>query len=132
MKFLSFLWQLPQIIVGALVVLFTRARKVRGKDFYVTAAGQFGVSLGPFIIFGVNSCTISAADYKHETGHRKQSELLGPLYLPLIGLPSLLGNIWDKIAHGSWRPCDRYEWYYRRWWEAWADHLGGVVRFSNV
>ena len=132
MNFWRLVWQLPQTMLGALVVLFTGARKVQGKDFYVTTAGQFGVSLGYFIIFGVRGYTISGIDYHHEVGHRRQSELLGPLYLLLIGLPSLFGNIWDRLFHSKWRPFARYEWYYKLPWEAWADSLGNVVRFNDL
>ena len=60
----------------------------------------------------------------HEMGHSFQSRMLGPFYLVLIGIPSLL-----RVA---------YAWYYRKrrgisWThyfdgypEKWADHLGGV------
>lgn len=79
-----------------------------------------GVSLGDYIILARKN-----RDYKtihHEHGHQIQSRRLGPLYLIVIGLPSLLGNIYSRIFHKS------AEWYYKQPWEAWADKLGGVER----
>ena len=57
---------------------------------------------------------------KHEWGHTRQSLLLGPLYLPLVGLPSLLWATW-------WTPL-RSTSYFRFFTERWADRLGGVRR----
>lgn len=54
-------------------------------------------------------------------GHAKQSRLLGPLYLIVIGLPSIL---WAGI-HGKVAPRKSYYWFYT---ERWADRLGGVGR----
>ena len=116
-KVLLFLWQLPQNIIGLLVILFTRARKQ--WLVYHTDKCCFGVSLGWYIIFGGYYTT---TDIKHEQGHQQQSLYLGPLYLILIGIPSLIGNLIDRIFYmGS-------KWYYKQPWEAWADKLGGVVR----
>ena len=48
------------------------------------------MSLGIFIFLG--SCAEGPEDplVVHEYGHTVQSVILGPLYLPLIGLPSLI------------------------------------------
>lgn len=86
----------------------------------------FGVSLGNYIVFG--STGLSTTSLKHEQGHQRQSLYLGPLYLLLIGLPSLLGNLYDRLFHRAWRPKDRIVWYYNQPWEKWADRLGGVER----
>lgn len=59
----------------------------------------------------------------HEYGHTRQSMLLGPLYLLVIGLPSFI-----------WAGCfDNYrskhnKSYYDFYTESWADKLGGVER----
>lgn len=84
-----------------------------------------GVSLGNYIIVESKSITPSPklnTTLHHEHGHQIQSRRLGPLYLIVIGLPSLLGNIYSRIFHKS------AEWYYKQPWEAWADKLGGVER----
>ena len=124
---LLWLWQLPQNILGLLVILFTGAFKTTWTSVWVASKrSYFGVSLGNYIIFGGTDG--SADSLKHEYGHQKQSVYLGPLYLLLIGLPSIIGNIYDKIAHRAWDFQSRYCWYYKLPWEAWADKLGGVIR----
>ena len=131
-KVLLWLWQLPQNILGLLVILFTNAKYNdisydKLENFWWAKRGKrFGVSLGEYIIFGPGP--VSHDSLKHEQGHRKQSRMLGPLYLLLIGLPSFTGNIYDRIAHRNWSYLARVAWYYKQPWEAWADKLGGVVR----
>jgi hypothetical protein len=127
MRILRYLWQLPQHIVGLLVKLVTSASLVneyKTSRVYIAARYHFGVSLGEYII--VSSGYTSKNVIAHEYGHSRQSLMLGPLYLIVIGLPSALGNIWDRVAHKSWTVSNRIRWYYSQPWEAWADKLGGV------
>lgn len=109
---LLYLWQLPQNLVGLLVILFSNAEK-DWDDYWITNY-RFGVSLGRYIIVNKN-CTMDTI--KHERGHQKQSLYLGPLYLIIIGLPSAIGNILHRFIKFN---------YYKQPWEAWADKLGGV------
>ena len=111
---LLYLWQLPQNLLGLVVIAFTRADK-KG-DIYHTDGYRFGVSLGSYIIFGG---FFNATDKKHEQGHQKQSLYLGWLYLLVIGLPSVIGNLLNRVIDFD---------YYKQPWEAWADKLGGVTR----
>jgi hypothetical protein len=78
-----------------------------------------GLSLGKYI-FIHQSYGEKVKD--HERGHSVQSRHLGWLYLLIIGLPSLSGNIYSRIKHKD------SAWYYKQPWEAWADELGGVKR----
>lgn len=116
---LLYLWQLPQNLLGLLVVFFSRAKHVftNGVDtpFYFTKY-RFGVSLGCHII--VNEAC-SQNTLKHELGHCFQSLYLGWLYLPLIGLPSAIGNLLNRFIKFD---------YYKQPWEKWADKLGNVQR----
>ena len=115
------IWELPQNIIGWLTVLITHARKK--DDYYIARRlrnGWYGVSLGQYIIF-TREPTIKA--YKHEHGHQLQSRYLGSLYLLIIGIPSLIGNLIFRI-----RWVRRHFDYYKQPWEAWADELGGVNR----
>lgn len=121
---LLYIWQLPQNIIGLLVILFTGAKKDY-RNLWISKKFRFGVSLGNYIIFGGEPNNI---DVQHERGHQKQSLYLGWLYLIIIGLPSLIGNIYDQVAHNDWDWDDSYFWYYKQPWEAWADKLGGVTR----
>ena len=76
-----------------------------------------GISLGDFVYLRPPVYERMA---RHEYGHCLQSRLLGPLYLPLIGLPSLLWAIW-------WHP-GRPIGYYTFYTERWADRLAGIER----
>lgn len=69
---------------------------------------------------------------RHEYGHTIQSRYLGPLYLLVIGLPSILGNIWDRINHKTWMYSKSCQWYYNQPWEKWADLLGRVDRNAYI
>ena len=60
---------------------------------------------------------------KHEYGHCLQSVLLGPLYLLVIGIPSLTWCI--LFANWRKRTGKGYSWLYT---ESWADRWGGVER----
>lgn len=123
---LFFIWQLPQNILGLIIVLITRAKHESDLGFYCTYRfGWFGVSLGNYIIFGGSPSKISI---NHEKGHQKQSLNLGWLYLFLIGIPSFIGNIFDRLFHKKWSVEKRITWYYKQPWEKWADSLGGVER----
>lgn len=125
-KVLLWVWQLPQNLAGWLISRWSKSRLITDTSedqytvyFYKKFFGS-GVSLGDYII--LESSRRNIKTIHHEHGHQKQSRMLGPLYLIVIGLPSLLGNIYSRIFHKS---C---EWYYRQPWEAWADKLGGVER----
>lgn len=53
---------------------------------------------------------------RYEYGHTKQSMLLGPLYLKLVGLPSLIGCVVQDI------PGSHHE-HKNEWYEVWANNL---------
>ena len=97
-------------------------RRVRGiqgvpDDIRVLCSPSMsgGISLGHFI-YVKRSDDIRII--RHESGHCRQCLLLGPLYLPVIGLPSLLWAAW-------WHPGRRRR-YYDFWPERWADRLSGL------
>ena len=121
---LLYIWQLPQNMLGLLVILFSRASRDKQGDTWRTRY-YFGVSLGKYIV--VNTKTPLTV-LRHERGHQYQSLYLGWLYLIVIGLPSVMGNLGDRWFHKAWPWSKRYYWYYSLPWEAWADKLGGVVR----
>ncbi|GHU24761.1 hypothetical protein FACS1894164_12160 [Spirochaetia bacterium] len=94
--------------------------------YWYTMDTGWGVSLGEFILLAnrYNETTV-----KHEYGHTRQSLMLGPLYLLVIGIPSaVFNNLWDRLFHKKWTSADRSRWYYNRLPEKQADRLGGVVR----
>lgn len=121
-KVLLYLWQLPQHLLGLLVILFYDASYFKHQETgigYWFGNGQktFGVSLGQYIIF--DNCTVSVCALKHEHGHQIQSLYLGPLYLVIIGLPSAIGSLLNRKIKFN---------YYKQPWEACADKLGGVTQ----
>ena len=129
---LFYVWQLPQNILGLLVILVTRAEKTVAPWEWVTGKPpRFGVCLGNYIIFGGAGGSIESI--KHEQGHHKQSEILGPFYLILIGIPSFLWNIitrilWIFSTKKRWWLVTLIKIYYHMPWEYTADKLGGVKR----
>lgn len=128
MKFLLYIWQLPQNIIGLIIKLINKNKKgyeeffYNGvKVYYVKHIMNCGISLGDYIFLD-NDVYLNEKDIMHEAGHKKQSKILGWFYLLIIGLPSVIGNIIDRIFDKG------YEWYYSQPWEKWADKLGGVDR----
>ena len=110
--FIIYLHQLPQNLLGLLVLLFTNSRKSDDLTYYQSRNPKlrFGVSLGKYIIFGHNCYDLDS--WFHEAGHCRQSVYLGWLYLIVVGVPSILRNIWDRLFHKNWSNEDRDNWYY--------------------
>ena len=145
---LLYLHQLPQNIIG-----WCLTRKPKRQCKTITNDGEevkvyftsnvfgAGVSLGNYIVLDFASYYILSTypltnagkevyltTVSHEHGHQKQSMYLGWLYLLVIGLPSALGNITDRVFHKRWHVNKRVKWYYNQPWEHWADKLGYVNR----
>lgn len=129
-----YLWQLPQNLLGlALVAYYKPERKYildNGVEIHFATRMHGGISLGKYSI--VNTIhyrqelknSLKRDTVRHEAiGHAKQSQMLGPLYLLIIGLPSicwagLYGTVIKETKNG----------YYTFYTEKWADKLGGVKR----
>lgn len=138
-KVFRWVWQLPQNLLGFLLsrnynYKSTRYIDIDGKDkgVYVYFKPFFcsGVNLGDYIILDYWYCGKGCTQqvFAHEYGHSRQSLILGWFYLPLVGLPSIVGNVWDRLFHKNWAKEQREKWYYSRYPENWADKLGGVTR----
>ena len=131
-KVLLWLWQLPQNIIGGICsikaerYLYYYMKDGNLVTVYFKKWFRSGASFGDIII--IDSIYYDITDWalykciEHEYGHQRQSKILGPLYLILIGIPSLLGNIVFRLFKIDSRH------YYKLPWEAWADKLGGVIR----
>lgn len=120
---LLYLWQLPQNLLGLLLRAIYRGEDTDCGDALVrmSARMQGGISLGRYIIVS-EKATIGTV--MHEYGHCRQSKMLGPLYLLVVGLPSLT---WSCIYPCRMFPYSRNG-YYRFYTEKWADRLGEVKR----
>lgn len=122
-EIILYIWQLPQNLLGLLVILFTGAKKdVWDGITYYNGKLCGGVSLGNYIIIDRRYYNDVRTPH-HEHGHQIQSKYLGILYLILIGIPSGLGNLIFRIPYVRMH----YD-YYSQPWERWADKLGGVQR----
>ena len=115
------IWQFPQHLLALALIKISKAKfddYYKGAKVYKTQM-RFGISLGQYII--VNEY-VTEKTIKHEYGHTVQSYYLGPLYLIIVGLPSIVMNILSRV-----RILDNRR-YYDRWPESWADKLGEVQR----
>jgi len=122
---INWTWCLPQTLLGLLWYIYIRFiisrhydKSYKYKDAYLTEYYYLhsGVSLGYFI-FSSGLETIT----RHEYGHYKQSLILGPLYLLVIGIPSF---IWSIIYSKSYFKYSYYDFYT----EKWANKLGNVIQ----
>ena len=123
---LLWIWQLPQNLCALImrmvyrhktaVTVWDDKRMVR----YVVVPRMYGggISLGN-IVFVKNYFMDAMDTWAHEYGHCRQSRILGPLYLFVIGIPSLIWAAIHTESMGS---------YYRFYTERWADKLGEVIR----
>lgn len=129
-KIILYLWQLPQHIL-ALTLLLSNNKKVlahtryKSSSVYWLADINWAISLGKYII--VSDTYHNQTVVKHEYGHSIQSKMFGPLYLLIVGIPSITMNIMSTILYKLGKP--KYaENYYNRWPENWADKLEEVIR----
>jgi len=116
---IKYIWQLPQNLIGVIYKsLFATDSIHETEDYEVLAHNNKGcVTLGRYIFVSpyVNSTII-----QHETGHVKQSLILGPFYLLVIGLPSLV----HAAVHKKWCPSTLN--YYHFYTEKWANKLANL------
>ena len=121
---LKYIWQFPQMLAAWIWYLIKKKVILYNSigSFYTVYVGanRGGVTLGDKIF--ISKCY--HGEYlnmiiAHESGHVKQSLYLGPLYLIVIGIPSIL---W-AWSHRWIAPRKSYYWFYT---EAWANKLGGL------
>ncbi|MBR0085918.1 MAG: hypothetical protein IJL97_05125 [Lachnospiraceae bacterium] len=129
---IQFTWGLPQNLLGlALYLKYKNRPHHRFRDAVVTEWDREGsMSLGTFIFLEKGSMPerhfkpdrITRDLLTHEYGHTVQSLMLGPLYLPVIGVPSF---IWCNVPLFQKLRSSKNISYYKAYPEAWADRLGG-------
>lgn len=133
-QILLYIWQLPQNILGLLLIAFYRPERMHimenGNRIYFATRMKGGISLGKYSI--VNTChyrldlrdALKRDSVRHEAiGHATQSLYLGWLYLIVIGLPSI---VWAMLYGRVIEPTKNG--YYQFWTERWADRLADVKR----
>ena len=131
---LSLAWEAPQTALGVAVLAAEAARKrivqleVEDGRILVESKGT-GISLGHIVFWSRENSRWHDLDLRnraHELGHTRQSRMLGWLYLPMVGLPSISRAAYALV----YREVTGRQWthYYDGYPEKWADRLGGVHR----
>lgn len=120
-------WCLPQTLLGHIILLFSK--RLRKEEYKLATVhrieNNFGISAGKHIILSASA--YGQKDVRHEYGHVLQNLILGPLYLFVIGIPSITMNIMSRFSYLYGKGIFA-ENYYNRWPESWADKLGKVYR----
>jgi hypothetical protein len=129
-------WEQPQTAMGLAMLVFGRAlglvERIERRDGRALIRTRGGaVSLGHFVFYNERENRWfyeGSGVLEHEYGHSFQSRWLGPLYLPLVGIPSvarvLYAVAYREITGRRWRG------YFEGWPERQADRLGGVQRLA--
>ena len=126
---LLFIWQLPQNIIAVLMLPFLgKLELIACKNYAFCFIGekmQGGISLGNFVYVS-KSLSKYETHIAHELdGHTVDSKYFGPLYLFIIGIPSIC---WAGLRNTKKHP-NYYEFYTERWAN---EHAGlKVVKRSN-
>ena len=83
-------------------------------------------ALGPFVFLakGDSADEHPGSLLVHEYGHTIQSLILGPLFLPVIGIPSLL---WAGLPYCKKKRAEKQISYFSFYTESWANLLGGRI-----
>ena len=136
----NFLWHfsgcLPQSLLGLIVYLGIRWLDPQAlREDYLPLAIVLesrrvwgGLSLGRYVFIHNQSESPAEREQliRHELGHARQSMRLGPLYLLVIGLPSLL---WAGLHATGLFPGLAYGWFYT---EQSANRLGNQMDLDRL
>lgn len=123
MEILKYFWQLPQLIAAFIYYWYLKRKDeildtctYQGTIVFSKRKSCGSVTLGPYIFLSPKATDTTV---RHEWGHTRQSLILGPLYLIVIGIPSI---IW-AATHRTIAPNTPY---FNFFTEKWANRLGGV------
>lgn len=125
---IQFTWGLPQNLIG--FFLTRKYRKNRSESFfnsriYYHNENWGGISLGMFIaINGKRDEEWTNGTKVHEFGHTIQSLILGPFYIFVIGIPSI---IWCNSKKYNNLRANKGVSYFDFYPEKWANYLGQKV-----
>ncbi len=112
-------WGFPQTFIGLIVYLcnFGRPHETYRGCIVTRWSNRGSMGMGMFLFLGCQDPQVRV----HEFGHSVQSLILGPLFLPIMGIPSFL---WCNLP-----PCRKLRKekgvsYYRFYPESTANALG--------
>lgn len=121
---LSLLWGFPQNILGMIYLLWcildnqiiikvNNLWTDNAAFIYIINNQKGSITLGNFVF--VSSLHYNMYDViKHELGHVKQSYITGPLYLVIIGIPSIVHAALRRIFPAL-KKTDYYDFYTEKW-----------------
>lgn len=126
------IWQLPQYLAALVMWPFLGTKtKLAERHFNTCYMGEKmsgGISLGPIAYVSTRLARSQVAVAHELDGHTVQSKILGPLYLIIIGIPSILN------AAFKFTEC-----YYDFYTEAWANKCAKInanqgcrLMFNNI
>jgi len=135
LKFLLFLpyiiiqltWGIIQNLAGAAIFVFLLIRHPGTRPyryrFSVVTPWKTGPSLGLGIFIFSGPSVIRHTDpiLVHEYGHNVQSLILGPLFLPVVGFPSMF---WAGLPRFEKKRSEQHINYYSFYPERWANRIG--------
>ncbi len=112
-------WGFPQSLVGLIVYLLNRDKPHETyRGCIVTHWNNRGsMGMGMFLFLGCDDPQVRV----HEFGHSVQSVILGPLFLPIMGIPSFL---WCNLPVCRKLRKEKKISYYRFYPESTANKLG--------
>lgn len=120
-----FFWQLPQNLVALAIMPFLgKLQKVAYRNYCIGLVGKRfpndagGISLGNFAFFHPDTAHDEFTIRHEMDGHTVDSKIFGPLYLLIIGIPSILHNIFMKKGGR----------YYDFYTERWANKHAGIFK----
>lgn len=117
---LLFVWQLPQNIIALIMLPFLgKINFMSYKKFcfaFKCSKMSGGISLGNFAYLDDTLSRNQASVMHEQEGHSVDSKIWGPLYLFIIGIPSIM---W------AWFGPD-YICYYNFYTEKWANKHAGL------
>lgn len=112
------IWQFPQFLVSLVMLPFLGKRKVvADKHFNLCFEAENmmgGISLGPFAFVSPRMSYPESIAHEFD-GHTVDSKIFGPIYLLVVGLPSML----NAAFHFT-------ECYYDFFCEKWANKHAGL------
>ena len=121
--FIQLTWGIIQNVLGFLIwiyVLLTGPKEKRHVFHGALVTRWYlksSMSMGMFLFMGTDDPEVLV----HEYGHTIQSCILGPLYLPVIGIPSFCWANVPRFERNRRRGKYRYSDFYP---ERWANILG--------
>lgn len=125
---LLYLWQLPQNIVALFLMIFDQNMKLLTSRKYTNCyiwTLNGGISLGSYAFVSKNLSKRECHVIHELDGHTKQSKLLGPLYLLIIGIPSIL---WLLVRRTNLK---KYPNYYSFYTEKWANDCANIEAYKT-